>query len=101
VQALTSKGYRVTAASSSLEALQTVKNDPPDLIITDLQLEDTDGMVLIEQLKAAQSGARIILLTGMYFEPEVVRENISKKVSCYLPKTSSLKMILQTIEGLL
>ena len=38
-QVFTAEGYRVTAASSASEARKVAESDPPDLIITDLQLE--------------------------------------------------------------
>ena len=33
-------GYRVTSASSVSEALRAARREPPDLMISDLQLED-------------------------------------------------------------
>jgi two-component system response regulator GlrR len=99
--ALKGKGYRVTAASSADEAQMTVKKDPPDLIISDLQLEDEDGLAIIAQLKTTLPNVPVILLTGVLFDPQVVRENLSKKVSCYLEKTSSLSKITDTIKRLL
>lgn len=99
--ALKGKGYRVTAAASADEAQTTVKKDPPDLIISDLQLEDEDGLAIIAQLKTTLPNVPVILLTGVLFDPQVVRENLSKKVSCYLEKTSSLSKITDTIKRLL
>jgi len=100
-QFLTVSQYRVTAVSSAAEALKSVTQDPPHLIISDLQLEDADGLEMIAQLKEARPQAPVILLTGVLFEPEVVRDVLSKKVACYLEKTSSLAKILETVRDLL
>ena len=43
----------------------------------------------------------VILLTGVLFEADVVRDILSKKVACYLEKTSSLAKILETVRDLL
>lgn len=96
-QVLTLEGYRVTAASSANEARKTVQSDPPDLIITDLQLEDSDGLQLVEQLKVLVPDTPVILLTGVFFDPKVVEKNLSKKVSAYVSKTSPLKDLLQEV----
>jgi len=100
-QFLTVSDYRVTTVSTAAEALKSVAQDPPHLIISDLQLEDADGLEMIGQLKEALPQAPVILLTGVLFEPEVVRDVLSKKVACYLEKTSSLARILETVRELL
>jgi DNA-binding NtrC family response regulator len=98
---LTHNGFRVTAVPSAIEAQQAVQRDPPDLIISDLQLEDSDGLDMIEGLKATLPNTPMVLLTGVLFDPKVVRDTLSKKVSCYLEKTSSLARILQEVQKLL
>ena len=100
-QFLTISEYRVTAVASAAEALKMARQDPPDLVISDLQLEDADGLEMISQLKDLVPRAPVILLTGVLFEPEVVRDVLSKKVACYLEKTSSLARILETVHELL
>jgi two-component system, OmpR family, response regulator len=98
---LVSRGYRVTSHGLAAEAEATVKRDPPDLIISDLQLEDEDGLEMIANMKKGLPDVPVILLTGVLFDPRVVRDNLSKKVSCYLEKTSSLAKILEAIRRLL
>ena len=98
---LTHNGFRVTTVPSAYEAQQTVKRDAPKLIISDLQLEDSDGLDMIEQLKSTLPKTPMVLLTGVLFDPKVVRETLSKKVSCYLEKTSSLARILHEVQRLL
>ncbi|OHE78232.1 MAG: hypothetical protein A3G75_06915 [Verrucomicrobia bacterium RIFCSPLOWO2_12_FULL_64_8] len=100
-EALAIGEYRVTAVASAAEAQRAVKADPPDLIISDLQLEDGDGLELIDRLKELAPKARVILLTGVLFDPTVVETTLSKKVSCYIEKTSPLKQILGEIQRLL
>jgi DNA-binding NtrC family response regulator len=100
-QRLMLEGYRVTAVGSPEEARRIVREDAPQLIIADLQMDQTDGLVLIEELKALLPGVPIILLTGVVFDPDVIRDNISKKVSCYLDKTSSLTRLIDEVRRLL
>jgi DNA-binding NtrC family response regulator len=98
---LTASGYRVTAVASASEALQVGKQEAPDLVISDLQLEDADGLEMIAELKAIHPDQRVILLTGVLFDPEVVSGVLSTKVACYLEKTSSLTRILEAVQHLL
>ena len=100
-QFLAASGFRVTAVASAAEALLSVRQDPPHLIISDLQLEDSDGLEMVDQLKSAHPDAPVILLTGVLFDEDVVRDVLSKKVACYLEKTSSLAQILETVQRLL
>jgi DNA-binding NtrC family response regulator len=98
---LTLRGYRVSIAGNAEEARRIVKSDPPQLIISDLQMEDTDGFELIEELKTVLPEVPVLLLTGVIFDPEVVRDTIRTKVSSYLDKTASLDDILNEVERLL
>jgi DNA-binding NtrC family response regulator len=92
-QFLTDCGYRVTAVSSPSEARKAVARDAPQLVISDLQLEDSDGLDLLVRMKADLPDTPMMLLTGMLFDARVVEEVLSQKVSAYLPKTTSLAQI--------
>ena len=100
-QFLTMNGYRTTPVASAAEALLVGRADPPDLIMADLQLEDADGLEMIAELKAILPDKPVILLTGVLFDPKVVRDVLSTKVACYLEKTSSLERILEAVRRLL
>lgn len=99
-QFLSGAGYRVTAVASPDDALEAARREPPDLIISDLQLEDADGLEMITKLKAALPDKPVILLTGVLFDPKAVNEVIKAKVACYLEKTSTLAQILEAVRRL-
>src|SRR5438094_5852096 len=46
------RGYLVECASTAAEAWTRVVSSPPDLILLDLKLADTSGLVLCAELKA-------------------------------------------------
>ncbi len=97
-QVLVAAGYRVTDVASADEALQVVQQDPPDLILTDLQLEESDGFDVIAQMKQLRPQTPIILLTGVLFDPSVVKRLGEDKIAAYLEKTSSLERILGEVK---
>lgn len=90
-------GYRVSEAASSSAALQKVRAEPPDLVITDLQMDETDGFEFIDALHAAAPNLPVILLTGVMFDPEVIERTLAGKIACYIEKTSSLEDILAKV----
>jgi CheY-like chemotaxis protein len=94
---LTKNDYRITAVASAAAAIESGRQDPPDLIISDLQLEDADGLEVIAQLKVMLPDVPVILLTGVFFEPKVINDVLKAKVACYLAKTSSLAQILESV----
>jgi DNA-binding NtrC family response regulator len=100
-EVLTLKGYRVSTAADAEQARKIVAQDPPQLIIMDLQIEEGDGFVLIEDIKRLGPRIPILLLTGAIFDRNLVRETIEKKVARYLDKTTSLSTIVAEIEHLL
>lgn len=100
-QYLTASGYRVSVVSSALEAVDQVRKEPPDLIISDLQLEDADGLEMIAQIKTQLPHLPVILLTGVLFDPEVVRDILRAKVTRYIEKTASLSTVVTAIHEIL
>jgi CheY-like chemotaxis protein len=97
---LVGAGYSVTAVASLDAALEAVRQEPPDLIISDLQLEGADGLQTIARLRNAVPDKPVILLTGVLFDPKAVNEVLLSKVTCYLPKTCSLLLIMETVRRL-
>jgi two-component system chemotaxis response regulator CheY len=63
--ALTGAGYAVTEAGDGVEGLTKAKGAKFDLIITDLNMPNMDGLTMIRELRKdpAQCGTPIIFLT--------------------------------------
>ncbi|MFN0205427.1 MAG: response regulator [Planctomycetota bacterium] len=62
---LRSEGFEVAIAADGIEALERVRAEQPDLIVTDCQMPGIDGLQLIDQLHAdPQTRSIPILLTS-------------------------------------
>lgn len=63
---LASLGYRVTAFTSSVEALEAFKASPDtfDLLVTDMTMPDLTGTVLAKKIMAIRPDFPVILCTG-------------------------------------
>ena len=48
---LTRKGFKVSEAHSSKEALRFIEYNPPDLVVCDIRLQDMDGITLMKIVK--------------------------------------------------
>jgi DNA-binding response OmpR family regulator len=63
-RALFRNGHCVAAAHDGAEGLQAAQNDPPDLVVLDLNLPGLDGMSVLAKLKETQNPARVLILTA-------------------------------------
>lgn len=61
---LSSRGYNVRTAASADEALSTLKEFHPRLILMDIQLPGMDGLTLTRQLKAAPETKDISIIAA-------------------------------------
>lgn len=98
--ALADKGYRVVSATNPTEAINAAKKERPDLFISDLQLDEGDGLETIGQIRAMHPGVRVIILTGVLIDPRVASKSIARDVDAYMTKTDSLAKILEEVKRL-
>lgn len=61
---LQSRGYEVLTAETGQEALKLNADQHSDVVLTDLQLPDIDGIELVRQLKENAPDTEIIMVTG-------------------------------------
>ncbi len=61
---LADHGYGIETALSGEEAWEIFQNHPFDVVVTDLRMGGIDGLELIRRIRAADSPAAIILLSG-------------------------------------
>jgi CheY-like chemotaxis protein len=61
-------GYNISTATNGDEALELFSKQHFDVVVTDFKMPRMDGVELIKRIHSAQTGARIILLSG-FVEP--------------------------------
>jgi signal transduction histidine kinase len=61
---LETAGFRVTAAAEGVEALEAVRRDPPQVLVTDLSMRGMDGATLIRTLGESHPAVVPVVLTG-------------------------------------
>lgn len=100
---LHAKGYRVTACSRGADGLASAANNPPDLIILDIMLPDTDGFEVCRQLKSSRRGLAdvpIIMLSARGAELDRVR-GLELGADDYVTKPFSLMELLARVSAVL
>jgi two-component system alkaline phosphatase synthesis response regulator PhoP len=99
---LRNAGFEVRTASDGEEALELAIQQPPDLIITDLQMPYLDGLQMCERLKKNPSTSEIpaIMLTARghaLAQSDLQKTNIRKVMS----KPFSPREVLEIVDGVL
>lgn len=61
---LEKQGYRITALSDPRQGGEILKNDPVDLVISDVVMPEMDGMEVLEKAKAQDPTIEVILITA-------------------------------------
>ncbi len=57
-------GYNVSTTQSSVEAVEKIKNEPFDLVVTDIKMPDISGLDILKTAKEVDPEIIIILMTG-------------------------------------
>ncbi len=57
-------GFQIFQAGNGLEALETIKLEQIDLVITDLKMPKLDGLGLLKQLRAEDNTVPVIMVTA-------------------------------------
>ena len=66
-------GFKVAAAASGSEALTQYASTHPDIVVTDLYMEEMDGLTLVTHLHAGNPLLPIIMLSGHAQIPDAVK----------------------------
>ncbi|MBF0293652.1 MAG: diguanylate cyclase [Magnetococcales bacterium] len=77
--------YEIFHASTPANALEILKNHAVDIMVTDFELAQMDGLELTRQAQAMQNALQVILLTGPRDRPSVMQV-ISHHIAVELEK---------------
>ncbi len=64
-QSLKKQGYEVSTAANGEDALRQVQEDPPELMLLDIQLPGMDGLHVLEKVKEFDSDILVIMVTAL------------------------------------
>ncbi len=96
---LSKEGYRVETAANGKEAIDTLRRQRYDLIITDMRMPLMDGFEVLREIKKMDENIGVIMITA-YGEVESYLEAMNMGVFEYINKpvrVNELKRVISKI----
>jgi|GEM_PF-1166409 len=90
----------VSEASSGSVALELMRQEPADIVVTDIRMDDGDGLALIRSMAHAGMRAKSIILSG-YGQFAYAQQAITLGVSEYLLKPVKRKALRDALDKLI
>ena len=97
---LTREGYSVVTAESGQEGLRVLNRVKVDLVISDLRMDEMDGMQLFTEIQKVQPGMPVIILTAHGSIPDAVAAT-QQGVFSFLTKPVDKDALYHAIDGAL
>ena len=93
--------YELVIANTGAEALNILKKDPIDVVVTDIKMPDINGLELLSLIRNQYPSTKVIIMTA-YGSPEVHKEATKRGSYFYLEKPFEISdirtLILKAIE---
>ena len=95
--ALEKSGYEVEVYETGAEALKRIEETIFDIIVTDVRMDEIDGLDILAGVTAKSSHTKVIIITG-YATIELAREALAKGAFDFIAKPfkpNDLREIIQ------
>ena len=83
--ALEKEGHRVEVFVDPKRALQRLEGKEFDIVVTDIRMENIDGIQVLEHVQAKSNRTKVIIITG-YATVEMAREALAKGAFDFIAK---------------
>lgn len=93
-------GYNCRGAENGVEAMRILAEDDIDLIITDLKMDQMDGLELLNQVNRVSPEIPVMMITGFATVTSAV-EALRKGAAHYLGKPVNLDELRRTVKEVL
>ncbi|MCK5124638.1 MAG: sigma-54-dependent Fis family transcriptional regulator [candidate division Zixibacteria bacterium] len=94
---LEQNGYQVTAVKDGASALDALRTNKFDLLLSDIKMPGMDGLELLERAKSQQPGLKVILITAYAAVNQAVQA-VKLGAFDYITKPFEDEELLMTIE---
>ncbi len=92
--------WKIEQAASGVEALARIQQNKPDVLVTDLQMPEMDGLELLNAIRQQELDVPVILITA-YGSEALAAEALRRGAASYVPKTQVAFKLLDTMEEVL
>jgi ATP-dependent Lon protease len=90
------EGYDIVSVANGMEALRSLESSEFDLVLTDLKMDNVDGMDLLQETKAKYPDVEVIVITG-YATVSSAVETIKKGAYHYIAKPFKIDEVRSTV----
>src|SRR3954471_2267413 len=73
-------GYSVRCAQDGLQGLKLYREDPPDVLITDLAMPEMDGIEMMVKVREEYPASRILAISGFSEKKQADYLSVAKAV---------------------
>ncbi|MCA9100960.1 MAG: response regulator [Pirellulales bacterium] len=95
-----SGAFELVFATNGIEAVTQLEESQPDIVVTDMQMPEMNGLELVEHVRARHPLVPVILMTAHGSEDLAV-EALEKGAASYVPKDNLSRDLLDTVENVL
>lgn len=101
VQFMEDSGFQVRSARDGVEAIEIIKFYQPDIVITDLEMPEMNGIELTNHIRSTESisSLPVIMVTSRALEKHK-EEAINSGINAYIIKPYSETQLMETIKDL-
>ena len=95
---LSKNGYTVAGeAENGVKAVEKYNELKPDLVLMDITMPEMDGIQALKNLKAADSGAKVIMCSAMGQQAMVI-ESIQAGAKDFIVKPFQAERVLEAVK---
>jgi DNA-binding NtrC family response regulator len=91
------EGFRATSHSNTSSAFKAWQYAPPDLVLSDLHLDGSDGISLLESLRQTHANLPVIIMTA-FGSVETTKQALRAGAYDYLLKPLDVNDLLDTVK---
>ncbi len=97
---LKSAEFEVFVAENGREALEVLENHQPNIVLTDLQMPEMDGLELVEAIRDLYPHLPVVLMT-QHGSEQIALDALRQGATSYLPKNELNHHMLDTLDDIL
>ncbi len=94
---LEKEGYEVETYTDSTQALARIKEKRFDLVITDLKMEEVDGMEILRTVNKLYPDTELIMITA-YATLDTALEALRERVFDFFPKPIKIEELKESVK---
>lgn len=98
---LEQKGFGISSAGTAKDCLARVQSDNPDLVVLDINLAEDDGLQLLTKIKEMKPDIRVVMMTGLGFDDQLLREALQRGADGYVAKAMPTEELINTVKRVL